>query len=45
MMQLRSDPINGSAGLTQYLHPKGKEPYPMDYDVPDFGVDHDIVAS
>lgn len=36
-----SDPICASSGCDQYLHPK-KEPYPMDYPVPDFGIDHDI---
>jgi len=38
-----SDPICSSAGCTQYEHPK-KKGYPMDYPVPDFGKDHDILG-
>lgn len=43
-MQVKSDPINDSTGLTQYLHPK-KATHPMDYPVPDFGVDHDVKST
>jgi len=43
-VQMKSDPICSSAGCTQYEHPK-HETYPMDYPVPNFGVDHDIAAS
>jgi uncharacterized protein (DUF427 family) len=43
--QLESDPICNSAGCTQYLHKHKKLPYPVDYPVPNFGVDHDIVAN
>ena len=39
----KDDPICGSAGCTQYLHPPAKPGYPMDYFVPNFGVDHDII--
>ena len=38
-----SDPICSSAGCVQYLHKHKKLPYPIDYPVPSFGVDHDIV--
>merc|ERR1719499_1459704 len=41
----RSDPICNSEGCTQYLHPKGKDKYPINYSVPDFGVDHDIITT
>jgi hypothetical protein len=41
---LHDDPICSSAGCTQYLHPK-IETYPMDYFVPDFGLDHEIKAT
>ena len=41
---MRSDPICSSAGCDQYLHPKVDE-HPMDYPVPDFGIDHEIKAS
>jgi len=39
-----SDPICSSAGCTQYEHPK-LETHPMDYPVPNFGVDHAILAN
>lgn len=39
---VQSDPICNSEGCTQYLHPKKKEAYPINYGVPDFGIDHDI---
>jgi len=44
MMQTKSDPIGDSTGTTQYLHPK-KDNHPMDYPVPNFGPDHDIVST
>ena len=40
-----SDPICSSAGCTQYKQPEGEPSHPMDYFVPDFGVDHDIKDS
>jgi hypothetical protein len=40
----QSDPICSSAGCTQYKHPDPPAGHPMDYPVPDFGVDHDIVS-
>merc|ERR1712224_73648 len=40
-----SDPICSSAGCTQYLHKHKKLPYPVDYPVPNNGVDHDILAN
>jgi hypothetical protein len=39
---IQSDPICNSAECSQYLHPKRKDDYPINYAVPDFGVDHDI---
>ena len=39
---IQSDPICNSAECSQYLHPKRKDDYPINYSVPDFGVDHDI---
>ena len=45
LIQLQSDPICSSAGCTQYKQPDGPKPHPMDYFVPNFGMDHDIVAS
>jgi hypothetical protein len=45
LIQLQSDPICSSAGCTQYKQPEGPPDHPMDYFVPDFGVDHDIKAS
>lgn len=42
--ETESDPICSSAGCTQYEHPK-LETYPMDYPVPNFGVDHGILAA
>merc|ERR1712166_1162160 len=41
-VQLQSDPICSSAGCTQYKQPEGPEPHPMDYFVPNFGMDRDI---
>ena len=41
-VQIGSDPICSSAGCTQYEHPK-VEVHPMDYFVPNFGVDQGII--
>ena len=41
MVQLESDPICSSAGCTE--HKLKKSGHPMDYFVPNFGVDHDIL--
>jgi len=43
--QINSDPICSSAGCGQYKHAHKKLPYPVDYPVPDNGMDHDIVAN
>jgi len=42
-----SDPICHSAGCTQYPHPKPSKEgqYPMDYFVPNFGQDRDVVST
>lgn len=40
-INLKDDPICSSAGCTQYKHP-AFETFPMDYPVPDFGMDHEI---
>jgi hypothetical protein len=37
-----SDPICSSAGCTQYKQPEGAPGHPMDYFVPNFGVDQHI---
>jgi hypothetical protein len=42
-MHLESDPICSSAGCTQYKHKKKPRGYDIDYPVPDFGVDTDIL--
>ena len=42
LVQLQSDPICNSAGCTQYKTP-GKKGHPMNYFVPDFGMDTDII--
>jgi hypothetical protein len=42
-LHLESDPICSSAGCTQYKHKKKKRGYDIDYPVPNFGVDHDIL--
>merc|ERR1719162_2884418 len=41
--QIESDPICSSAGCTQYKHKKKPLGYKINYGVPDFGVDTDIV--
>jgi len=43
--EVESDPINSSAGLTQYLHPEAKAGHPMDYKVANFGQDHEVKDS
>jgi len=45
LVELQSDPICSSAGCTQYKQPEGEPSHPMDYFVPDFGVDYDIKDS
>ena len=42
---VQSDPACSSAGCEQYLHPKPLNHHPMDYPVPNFGVDEDIIAT
>ena len=42
---LESDPICNSSGCTQYKHPKKKLGYELDYKVPNFGVDPDVVTN
>lgn len=43
-MESKSDPICSSAGCDQYKHPH-KDSFKMNYFVPSFGKDHDIVQS
>ena len=43
LVQLESDPICSSAGCTQYKHPKKAAAYPMNYPVPNNGVDKEII--
>jgi len=42
LIQLQSDPICSSAGCTQYKQPEGPKMWPIDYFVPNFGMDRDI---
>ena len=44
-MHLESDPICSSAGCTQYKHKKKPRGYDIDYPVPNFGVDHEIIEN
>jgi len=44
-VQLESDPICSSAGCTQYKHKKKELGYKINYPVPNFGVDNDILDS
>ena len=44
-VQLDSDPICSSAGCDQYKQKAGPPGHPMDYFVPNFGVDHHIAES
>jgi hypothetical protein len=43
-LQMRSDPICSSAGCDQYKHPE-KKVHPMNYPVPSFGRDPEIVGA
>ena len=43
MIQLQSDPICSSAGCTQYKQKKTPLGYDLDYFVPDFGPDREII--
>lgn len=45
LVQTSSDPICSSAGCTQYKHPEPPKGHPMNYFVPDFGVDNEIINS
>ena len=46
LLQIQSDPNCDSTGCkTNHYKDEGKMPYPTDYAVPNFGVDHDIVNS
>jgi len=42
-MNVESDPICSSAGCTQYKHKKAARGYDINYPVPNFGVDKDIL--
>jgi len=42
-IQLESDPICSSAGCDQYKQPDGPAPPPMNYFVPNFGMDRDVI--
>merc|ERR1712151_1337619 len=43
---IRSDPVCGSGGCIKWKHDLlGEKPYPMNYKVADFGMDHDIKTS
>lgn len=46
-IKITSDPICNSGGCTQYLHPKVKagSEWPVNYEVPSFGMDRDIQTS
>jgi len=45
-LQVASDPICSSAGCGQYKHPDSTTAtWPMDYGVPSFGMDRDIMGS
>ena len=44
-IQMESDPICSSAGCSQYKQPEGPPQHPMDYFVPNFGMDRDIIAT
>ena len=43
--QMQSDPICSSAGCAQYKQPEGPPQHPMDYFVPNFGMDKDILST
>ena len=42
---VESDPICGSGGCNQYMHKKTPLGYPINYPVPNFGVDTDVLAT
>lgn len=44
LIQTESDPICNSAGCSQYKHP-ASDKHPMNYFVPNFGMDSDIIDS
>ena len=45
MIQIRSDPITDSTGeVTQYNHPEASKKWKMNYAVPNFGVDHEVLS-
>lgn len=44
-LHLESDPICSSAGCTQYKHKKKALGYKLNYPVPNFGVDQDILTN
>jgi hypothetical protein len=44
-IDLGNDPICGSGGCDQYKHKKTPRGYPIDYPVPSFGSDPDIVGT
>ena len=44
-IKLQSDPICSSAGCDQYLHPGKPRGYDIDYFVPNFGADTDVVGT
>lgn len=43
LVQLESDPICSSAGCTQYKHKSTPLGYDLDYFVPNFGLDKDMI--
>lgn len=45
MSMAQSDPICSSAGCSQYKHKTTPRGYPIDYKVPNFGMDKDIAGS
>lgn len=46
LIQIGSDPICSSSGCDQYKHPDSKEAkYDMDYGVPSFGMDREVMGS
>jgi len=42
---MQSDPICSSAGCSQYKQPEGGPDHPMNYFVPNFGMDRDVLAT
>ena len=45
LAQLQDDPICASSGCAQYLAPPPPPTHPMDYFVPNFGMDKDIKST